>query len=1304
MDYFRKHFRYGRKRLAMMLTLCMIVAASAVTAFAKEESKHTLTWMIDGEVLEEQEYQEGEAVTPPEAPEKDKFLFKEWQNLPEAMPGEDLTVTGVYQFAGTLVTGQENVYKSELKMSEDMSVTMYLRMDADGNFVFSRSTDFSDTEKGAGKVYKWTPGGSLQSGKYAVDISWSPMADTLKPVLEIDADAMTFQLYGSDDPDTGKGSGSISYEDDVYTMHFADSEDTTTFIFEDGALTFTSKLWYGTASFNREDEAGSFLTYTAEQTETEEGQTEAPEEQTEEEEQEEHTDGVRYYLVYYVVNGEAVAEGDYITEIDLSDPDTVRFLSPFWFGATEPKLTGKDGMTVEYPEFTATNEEITADINKDAIVSKSTAPADSDAAKTKKNAGETGSFRTGTYGASHKTTAMGQPLTYACTITFRADGSYTYQVRFQVMGKAYSESESGTYKVSGGSITLVSGSGKTMTGSVGGNTVTITRKASSFAFADAAITFTYGYSPSPSSSTSGNGSGKETEKQTEKQTEQQTETDPAVKPSVSKEGLTSGNYDVDISWSPMGAMISPVLRIDADAMTFQLYNKGASGTVKGSGTISHKNGVFTLNYSDGHKTTFTAKDSTLSFTSKLWYGTASFNNTDASGTFVPYTAQLRKTEETGPSQPGETDPEQPQETEKPQETEPSGTETVPKTGTYSATLSKMAMGKEVIYTCTMTLNADGTYQYTVKFNMMGNPYEQTENGTYTADGSALTFTAEDGTKTTGMAGDESTFAVTRKASSFASALDVLKFTFGAPAETEKPEETELPGETEQPQETEPSQPGETNPEQTLVSGNYSVDISSTAMAGVFSPILTIDAEKNTFNLYNDGTPQTSKGSGTITKENEVYTLHYADSSEKTTSLTFADGVITFRSRLWYGGSSFNNVDAGGNFVPFTAKKTTGTGGSDGQESEKETEPEGSGALKTGSYAGTYVQQTGNIQIPYTITMTFREDHTYTYTVKYDVQGAQEDTETGSYVADGTKVTLTAQSGNIVSAGTVMNATVTSDTTVYVKRTISSKASKAVGIMLTFGSQPGGETKPDTKPDTAVKAGTYGGTLSVSAGPMGTMTYVYSLTLNADNTYLYNVKYTAMGTQQDESESGIYRVAESKIYLTPQGGEEIEGSINTDGSLTITRSVSISIKGTARELKCVYGYTASTVTEQMTPEKSIQAEPETAKESETEMADTEPSTETEAMTEQESQPSGENAAETERMTEMATETATETESTPEKETEAASGEKTETAAAPETATEPETEKTVEKETEKRTEKTAEKTTEKTTEKATEDTAE
>ena len=39
--------------------------------------------------------------------------------------------------------------------------------------------------------------------------------------------------------------------------------------------------------------------------------------------------------------------------------------------------------------------------------------------------------------------------TYACTITFNADGTYTYTVKFNMMGQTYTESESGTYKVNG---------------------------------------------------------------------------------------------------------------------------------------------------------------------------------------------------------------------------------------------------------------------------------------------------------------------------------------------------------------------------------------------------------------------------------------------------------------------------------------------------------------------------------------------------------------------------------------------------------------------------------------------------------------------------------------------------------------------------------------------------------------------------------------------------------------------------------------------------------------------------------------
>lgn len=102
--------------------------------------------------------------------------------------------------------------------------------------------------------------------------------------------------------------------------------------------------------------------------------------------------------------------------------------------------------------------------------------------------------------------------------------------------------------------------------------------------------------------------------------------------------LASGEYAVDISWTPMAGMISPVLNIDAENMTFNLYNASAPETSKGSGTVSCADGAYTLNYSDGNTTAFTLADDVITFTSKLFYGTASFDQTDDSGNFVPYTA------------------------------------------------------------------------------------------------------------------------------------------------------------------------------------------------------------------------------------------------------------------------------------------------------------------------------------------------------------------------------------------------------------------------------------------------------------------------------------------------------------------------------------------------------------------------------------------------------------------------------------------------------------------------------------------
>ena len=90
----------------------------------------------------------------------------------------------------------------------------------------------------------------------------------------------------------------------------------------------------------------------------------------------------------------------------------------------------------------------------------------------------------------------------------------------------------------------------------------------------------------------------------------------------------------------MSGMISPILDIDAENMTFNLYNASAPETSKGSGTIAYADGVYTMTYSDGNTTAFTYADGVITFTSKLFYGTASFDQTDDNGSFISYTASM----------------------------------------------------------------------------------------------------------------------------------------------------------------------------------------------------------------------------------------------------------------------------------------------------------------------------------------------------------------------------------------------------------------------------------------------------------------------------------------------------------------------------------------------------------------------------------------------------------------------------------------------------------------------------------------
>lgn len=136
----------------------------------------------------------------------------------------------------------------------------------------------------------------------------------------------------------------------------------------------------------------------------------------------------------------------------------------------------------------------------------------------------------------------------------------------------------------------------------------------------------------------------------------------------------------------------------------------------------------------------------------------------------------------GSTAPDETETDE-SESETPEETEtemPNETAAV-QTGVYSGTYATTAMGSTVTYYCTLTVNADDTYAYTVEFNMMNNDYQQTESGTYAAEENSLTLTRSDGYVMGGTINEDGTLSVTRKVSSFASAEVTINFTYGTNA-------------------------------------------------------------------------------------------------------------------------------------------------------------------------------------------------------------------------------------------------------------------------------------------------------------------------------------------------------------------------------------------------------------------------------------------------------------------------------------------------------------------------------------------
>ena len=1106
----KKNFRKALLTVFMLMAFA-VSAVLNVSAAENADTTHTLTYMLDGNVWKEQEYEEGDQIEALEAPEKKNFIFAQWKELPETMPASDLTVTGVYNFDGASVTDLDGVYECELVVSDDLAVTMYLRIDEEGNFVFSRSTDFSQAEKGAGKVYRKSEKADITGGEYAVDISWSPMQGMFEPVLNIDAENMTFQLYNADDKETSKGTGTLVYADGEYTMNFADGN-TTTFTFEDGVITFTSKLWYGSASFENKDDNDEFISYQAELTNA----AEAAEDAAETEEDGDVIAPGTYCLVYYVVNNENVVLGDNVATFEVEDNGNLQITSPFWFGATTPQFVADDG-TVTYPEFVISQESIEKDIDVSVIISKEEKEAEKSAEK-KENAasGDSTAFKTGTYGGTYTTTAMGSSLTYACTVTFNADGTYTYTVKFNMMGQTYTESESGTYKVNGSSLTLSSGNG-TMSGSISGNSVSITRKVSSYSFSAATITLTYGNTPGVTASDAKPGNT-ENDKKDDSKTDDNKPTDSDKdnkddnkednkEPATVDGGLAGGEYQVDISWSPMAAMMSPVLNIDVQKMTFSIYNASKPGEDKGNGTVTYDNGVYTLHYTTGATATFTYKDKSITFTSPLYYGKASFNQTDDNGAFVSYTAKLGKNqaadEPTPTPEPSTTPAPEPSATPTP---EPSATpapepSTTPapeepvkfQTGTYGGTYTSTTAMGTTDYTYTLSFNEDGTYQYQTSFSMKDVAYVQKEAGTYTTDKELFTLTSNGfsvadpngevvfsggaGQTMTGKIADGQAVSVMRKVSGFAHSDADLSLTYGESGNgsDEKPE---TPSEDEKPSVkfqtgtyggtyTSNSAMGTTNYAYTLTFGEdgtykYEAGFSMRGNAYTHTETGTYTTDEGTFTLTSNGYAVTDSSGAAVMSGGSGQTMEG--------KITGVQAVSVTRKVC---GMAMSNVEL---------SLTYGQTGNDSdQDPEVPSEDETPAPkFQTGTYGGTYTSNSAMGTTNYAYTLTFHGDNTYKYVAGFAMRGnVYTHTETGTYTTDEGTFTLTSNgyavtdpSGEAVmsgGSGQTMEGKITGVQAVSVTRRVCGMAMSNVDLSLTYGLTP--SVQIDAAPEETAKVET-----------------------------------------------------------------------------------------------------------------------------------------------------------------------------------------------------------------------------------------
>lgn len=82
-------------------------------------------------------------------------------------------------------------------------------------------------------------------------------------------------------------------------------------------------------------------------------------------------------------------------------------------------------------------------------------------------------------------------------------------------------------------------------------------------------------------------------------------------------------------------------------------------------------------------------------------------------------------------------------------------------------------------------------------------------------------------------------------------------------------------------------------------------------------------------------------------------------------------------------------------------------------------------------------------------------------------------------------------------------------------------------------------------------GIYAGGHETAGGMGSTVSYSYFLELKADNSYEVKSYFLMGNALYDFTETGTYVLNGSKLTITPTGQEAIEGSVNNDGTVTIS---------------------------------------------------------------------------------------------------------------------------------------------------------